>query len=637
MKHVIIGTAGHVDHGKTSLILALTGTNTDRLKEEQERGMTIDIGFAALKLPDGTVASIVDVPGHERFLKNMLAGASGVDVVLLVVAGDESVMPQTVEHLDILRLLDVRNGVVALTKSDLVDKEWADTVEDDIRDHLKDTFLSAAPIVRVSSVTGKGIEALKKALLSAVSRAEARNTAVPFRLPIDRIFTRPGFGTVVTGTLSSGTIRVGDALEIQPQNLASRVRGLQVHNQKVGEADAGCRVAVNLASIEPDAIERGAVIAAPGSLTATETFDAYVRLLPHAPRPLKDRTRVRIHTGTAEIIGRLRILDERNELVPGERCYVQFRAEQPFACLRGDRFVVRSYSPLQTIGGGVVLDSSPQRHRKADPAMLSALAARERGTPEDLIDTFLQNHPYSIAKKEVLSATGIPSQQAGPAISALTESGKVTALPADRLITSSALRAVTERAVNTLTAYHERYPLRPGMPKEEFRAALGRNVESRAMGSLCAQWLADDRVIVEGAVVRLAQFEVALSERQQALLLRIEEYYQHCGIAMPQLAEVVSAVNAPPDAVSALLRVGVERGRFHRLEDDQYYHADTIANFQAMVSAYIEEHGVITVSGFRDLTQSNRKFSMIVLEYFDQIRFTRRQGDDRVLVHQVHQ
>ncbi len=632
MKHVIIGTAGHVDHGKTSLIQALTGTNTDRLKEEQERGMTIDIGFAALKLPDGTVAGIVDVPGHERFLKNMLAGASGVDVVLLVVAADESVMPQTVEHLDILRILDVRNGVVAITKMDMVERDWADTVEEDVRDHLKDTFLANSPIIRVSSTTGKGIDALKKALLSAVSRAETRNASLPFRLPVDRVFTRPGFGTVVTGTLTCGLIRVGDSIEILPQAFTTRTRGLQVHNQKVTEAEAGSRVAVNLVGIEPEAIQRGSVLSAPGSMAATETFDATLRLLPHAPHPLKSRARVRVHVGTAEVIGRIRLLDDRTELAPGDQCFAQFRAEQPFACLRTDRFVIRSYSPLHTLGGGVILEVSPRRHRKADPAVLAGLAAKERGTPEDLVESLLQNHPLGLTRREIVAATGLPPTDAETAMGALVAGQKIVALGPERFIGSAAVRSITERTTITLEAYHERFPLRPGMPKEEFRTALGRNVEAKALGALYSHWLIDTMVVAEGATVRLGRFQVSLSDRQQALLSRLEEYYRACGMAMPTISEVVSAVSAPPDAVNALLRVGAERGLFHRIADDQYYHADTIAELKDVVAAYVRGHGSITVSAFRDLTSSNRKFSLIVLEYLDQIRFTRRQGDDRVLI-----
>ncbi len=637
MKHVIIGTAGHVDHGKSTLIQALTGTNPDRLKEEQERGMTIDLGFAALRLPDGTVAGIVDVPGHERFLKNMLAGAGGVDVVLLVVAADESVMPQTLEHLDILRLLDVRNGVIALTKSDLVDKEWSDAVEEDIHSHLKGTFLEDAPILRVSAVTGKGLDALKRALLSAVSRAEARNAALPFRLPIDRVFTRPGFGTVVTGTLVAGTLRVGDAVEIVPQGTTTRVRGLQVHGQKVAEAEAGSRVAVNIAGVETEAIERGAQLIAPGSLAPTPRFDALLRLLEHAPKPLPDRARVRVYLGTAEILGRIRLLDKRAELKPGERAYIQFQGETEFACARGDRFVVRSYSPMTTIGGGIVLDAAPSRHRKGDAATLAALEAKERGAPEDLVETALERSPAGLPRKELPAASSLTPADADKALSALTASGRVVGLTGDRLFHAAVLGPLTDRARAALEAYHARFPLRAGMPKEELRAALetgrSRDLLKGAFASLLAHWEAQGLVVVEGATIRLAGFQVQLNERQKALLERIEQVYREYDIAPPTIEEVSRAVKAPQDAINALLRVGVERGIFYRVQEGVYYHKDTVARLQQLVRDYIARHGSITVGAFRDLTESNRKFALLALEFFDQIRFTRRQGDERVLVH----
>jgi selenocysteine-specific elongation factor len=630
MKHVIIGTAGHVDHGKTTLIQTLTGTNPDRLKEEQERGMTIDIGFAALKLPDGTIAGIIDVPGHERFLKNMLAGVSGVDVVLLVIAADESVMPQTSEHLDILRLLDVQNGVVALTKCDLVDREWTDAVEEDIRDQLKGSFLEEAPILRVSATTGRGIDALRRALLSAVSRTEARNAALPFRLPIDRVFTRPGFGTVVTGTLVSGQLRIGDAVEIVPLRIATRVRGLQVHGQKVPDAQAGSRVAVNLAGVETEAIERGAQLAPPGSLPPTQTFDATLRLLPHIAKPLKDRSRVRIHLGTAELLGRVRLLEERTELEPGQRAYIQFRGEAEFVCMRGDRFVLRSYSPMHTLGGGIVLDPAPPRHRKANPEMLTALSAKERGTPEDLVETTLLRFPLGTANREIPGGSGLTGPEAESALATLVDSGKAIALTGDRTIHATLFHALADRIRISLEDYHKQFPLRAGMPKEELRAALGREVEPRAFASLLT-YLQAQLLTTEGPTVRLATFQVELNERQEALLQRIEQVYREYGIAIPAIEEVCREVKAPPDAVNALLRVGTDRGRFVRVADGLYYDSQTLSHLQQLIRDYVAEHGAITVAAFRDLTNSNRKFAMTALEYFDSIRFTRRQGDERML------
>lgn len=631
MKHVIIGTAGHVDHGKTSLIKALTGTDTDRLKEEQERGMTIDIGFAALRLPDGTVAGIVDVPGHERFLKNMLAGASGVDVILLVIAADESVMPQTREHLDILNLLDVKNGVVALTKMDMVDKEWTDAVEDDVRSQLQGTFLENAPILRVSSTTGKGIEALKKALLSAVSRAEARNASLPYRLPVDRVFTRPGFGTVVTGTLVAGTLRVGDPVQLVPQQITTRVRGLQVHGQKVTEALAGSRVAVNLAGVETQAIERGAQIAPPDALRPTLLFDAQIRLLHEIAHPLRDRDRVRIHIGTAEVLGRVRILDARNELAKGDTAYVQFRSETELACLRGDRFVIRSYSPMHTIGGGSVLDAAPARHRKADAKTLESLAAKERGTPEDVIETLLLRAPFGLLKKEVIAGAGVSASEVEAALEALYASGRATLLPHERLIEATLLRSHWERAVGALRTYHAQFPLRMGMPKEELRAAFGASADPRSFTPLLEHWGRTGKVVIEGATVRLPEFQITLNERQQSLLQRIEAFYIACDIAVPSFEDVSREVKAPPDAVTALVKVGTDQGRFIKVQDGLFYHKQTVDRLKQLVRDYVAAEGEITVAAFRDLTQSNRRFSLLALEYFDAIRFTQRDGDRRTL------
>lgn len=632
MKHVIIGTAGHVDHGKTSLIQALTGTNPDRLKEEQERGMTIDIGFASLRLPDGNTVGIVDVPGHERFLKNMLAGASGVDVVLLVIAADEGVMPQTEEHLAILRLLDVRIGVIALTKSDLVDKEWTDIVEEDVRARLKDTFLASAPIMRVSSTTGRGIDALKKALLAAVSRAEARNTALPFRLPIDRVFTRQGFGTVVTGTLVAGSLQIGDAVKVQPQGISARIRGLQMHGEKQTHVEAGSRVAVNLSGIEVAQIDRGAQLAAAESSLACMGFDAALRLLPGDYKLIKDRARVRVHIGTAEVIGRMRILDERTELAPGSRAYVQFRAEESLAALRSDRFVVRTYSPMHTIGGGIVLDTELQRYRKNDPVHLAALEYKERGSPSDLVQTKLDTAPLGISRKSLYQSVNMTQAEGENALNPLIANGSVVLLPGQRIISSLHYRTALDRLTSALEEFHRRYPLRTGMQKEELGAVLGKGVDLQAFGAVLAQAESEGRLATEGAKTRLANFKVTLNERQTTLLSRIEAYYTQCGIATPSMEEVSSHVQAPPDAVIALLKIGADSGRFCFVSDTVYYSKDTVDHVKEEVQQYIAQHGSIGVGELRDQLDSNRKDSMQILEYLDSIRFTVRRGDKRVLV-----
>lgn len=630
MKHVIIGTAGHVDHGKTTLIKALTGTDTDRLKEEQERGMTIDLGFAALTLPDGTPAGIVDVPGHERFLKNMLAGAGGVDVVLLVIAADESVMPQTKEHLDILRLLDVKNGVVALTKADMVDPEWLEVVEDDVRSQLKETFLEEAPIIRVNSLKGTGVPELKKALLAAVSRTEQKNAAIPFRLPVDRVFTRPGFGTVVTGTLVAGTMRVGDSVEVLPQRMSTRVRGLHSHGKKQEAVEAGTRVAVNLAGVETEELERGALLVSPGTLAPTQLFDATLRLLPDAPKGLTNRARVRVYLGTAEILGRVQLLGVE-DLQPGQRCYVQFRAEEPFACARGDRFVVRSYSPMHTIGGGVVLDAAPGRHRRMDPAVMSTLAAKERGTPDDLLETWLRAAPTGVMIRDAAKGAGLSETDMQNALKALLEQGEVVQLDRDRVIHRSALATATDRAMNALTAFHAANPLRPGMPKEELRGSVGRTVDPKAFAALVAYWQSEGRVTTDQTSVRKADFQVQLNPRQQALLDRVASLYREAKFNVPSVEEVAEEVGAPPDAISAMIRVGQDQGVFAKIAEGLYYHRDTVEDAKRIVLEQIGKTGSITVSQFRDISGSSRKYALPVMEYFDAVRFTRRRGDERIL------
>lgn len=631
MKHVIIGTAGHIDHGKTSLIQALTGTNTDRLKEEQDRGMTIDLGFAALKLPDGNLAGIVDVPGHERFLKNMLAGATGVDVVLLVIAADEGIMPQTLEHLEILRLLDLKNGVVALTKCDVANREWVDVVEEDIRARLKGTWLGSAPVIRVSSVTGLGMAALKKALLSAVSRVEARNSALPARLPVDRVFTRPGFGTIVTGTLVAGALQLGDPVEIVPQMLETRVRGLQVHNEKVQRAEAGSRVAVNIAGVGVGVIARGAQLTAPSSVSPTNTIDAQFVMAATDIPPLRNRARVRLHIGTDEIIGRLVILEDKKQLMPGDNSFVQFQGETMFAALRGDRLIFRLYSPMITVGGGQVLNSSPSRHKSGSVSLLQSLEAMLNGTPTDLVRTALSVAEYGRTLTELQSAAGIATGEVDEALRTLVATGEVVKFAKDRFASVTRTRTLLDRAITALQRYHDQFPLRSGMQKEELREMIARSADVRVFTALISLWEADGRVKTDSGLVRLTDFQVQLNDRQLGLLGRIEEYYVEKGIAVPTVQEVSLMVRAPADAVSALLKVGAERGNFHYVADGTYYAAATIESSKAILKQFLQSHDFITVGQFRDLTGSNRKFALQALEYLDTIRFTRRQGDNRTL------
>src|SRR5512145_72517 len=402
-EHVVVGTAGHIDHGKTSLVKALTGIDTDRLPEEKARGITIDLGFAFLEEPDGLTIEIVDVPGHERFIKNMLAGIGGIDLAMLVVAADEGVMPQTREHFAICSLLHIPRGLVVLTKTDMVEPDWIELVRDDVATLVRGTFLDGCPIVPVSSKTGEGIPELRAALRTLAAQVPSRGTDQLPRLPVDRVFTIKGFGTVVTGTLMAGRFNVDDRVEIYPRGLAAKVRGLQTHNRSVPEARAGQRTAINLQGIERAAVERGDVVGLAGTLVASGLVDGTLELLSDAPRPLKPRDRVRFHAGTSEIMARVLLLDT-GELSPGGRAFARFRLESPLVALPGDRYVIRSYSPMVTIGGGTLLDVAPPRFKRRTPALVAHLQLLERGTPDEIVEEHVRHVGAAGVRVAVLAA-----------------------------------------------------------------------------------------------------------------------------------------------------------------------------------------------------------------------------------------
>ncbi len=626
MKNIIVGTAGHVDHGKTTLIHALTGVNTDRLREEQERGMTIDLGFASLVLPNGQRIGIVDVPGHERFLKNMLAGAGGVDVALMVIAADESVMPQTSEHLEILQLLEVKRGVIALTKADVVDAEWLAVVEDDIRSALKDTFLADAPMIPVSGITREGIPELIDALQTACLSVEARDATGPFRIPVDRVFTLTGFGTVITGTLVSGTIKVGDPVEVMPSGLESRARQIQVHGAKVDRAEAGTRVAVNLAGLEVADLARGDVIASPGTLKASTTLDARLTLLANAPHPLKNRARVRFHTGTAEILGRLTLLD-RDELKPGDQTYAQFRAESPTAVSRGDRFVIRSYSPMVTIGGGVIVDPAARKHRRFDAGAIESLETASKGTPEEMLDQMLRQAASGIAPQELLKKAEMPEPEA--VLQSLREAGRVVELEG-RVMHASVAAAFASGIRDALAGFHAKHPLKPGMPREELRGTAGKGLENKVFAALLAYLQAEGEIAVSDTLVRLPDFEPTLTARQQSALDSLARTLLDAGLNVPDADEFLRTTGLPQQEAKEILELLVHRGEAVKIAEGMFLHTSTVTEAESAVRDFLEENGRITVSQFRDLTGTSRKYAVPLLEYFDSKRITRRVGDERV-------
>ncbi len=596
--------------------------------------MTIDLGFAQYLLPDGSAVGIVDVPGHERFIKNMLAGAGGVDVALVVIAADEGVMPQTREHIAILSLLEVKEGVIALTKCDLVEEGWLHLVEEDIHRQLDSTFLVGAPIIRVSAVTGAGMTELSTALTEAVKRATPHNAAKPFRIPVDRVFSRPGFGAVITGTLIEGTIRVGDTATLVPAGLTARVRGLQIFNRPYDMVEAGNRVAVNLAGVEADQLDRGCMLASPGSVSPVRNADIRLTLLPDAP-PLKDGMRICLYLGSAEVIGRVHLLST-GSLPPGNSGYVQFRAESSFAALVYDRFILRAYSPRQTIGGGIVLDCDPPRHRRDDSTVLSSLAARERGTRQDRIIAVLQSHPNGAPVPLLISKTGLSDAEIREALNGLLKHGTITELSSDHWILTAALEDWWIKAKARLEEYHRRYSLRPGMPREEFRSLIGRGHDPRITNRLLDLW-AESRIHLTESTVSLTDFKVQLTSGQQErfdCLIHLARESGYGGIAVEELP---SRLNCNAEEAGDLLRLANESKVLARLATGLYVHNGWIAQAESHIRKLAADSGRVTLAQFRDACGIGRRVALLWLEYFDTAGLTKRVGDARIITKKVEE
>src|SRR5437773_652858 len=551
MKNIIVGTAGHIDHGKSTLVHALTGIDPDRLKEEKERGITIDIGFAHLALGPELTLGIVDVPGHERFVKNMLAGVGGIDLVMLVIAADEGVMPQTREHLAICSLLHIKGGLVVLTKTDLVEPDWFELVKDDVETLVRSTFLEGAPILAVSAKTGDGLAELRAALRRLAEAVEPRDLDQPPRLPIDRVFTVRGFGTVVTGTLTAGRLAVDDRVQVYPKGVEAKIRGLQAHGHPVTEAFAGQRTAINLQGVERAAVERGDVVGLAGTLVASSLVDGTLELLADAPRPVRSRTRVRFHVGTSEIMARVLLLDTA-ELEPGQTAAARFRLEAPRVALPGDRFVVRSDSPMVTIGGGTILDVDPPRFKGKAPTLAAHLGLLQTGSPEDIVE----EHVRHVGGSGTRLATLLGRVPFGPEklrglLERLVAQGRVLVVDREWYLhpeSSARLRAL---ALAALEAYHRANPLKPGMSREELRVRAG-GADERVFATLLTALETEGVVASDRDKVRRASHQVRLTPEQQRVVDRIEQ-------------EFLQAAASPPSPEEALGRAGVSGGDEHEL------------------------------------------------------------------------
>ncbi len=638
----VIGTAGHVDHGKSTLVRALTGIDPDRLKEEKEREMTIDLGFAWLTLPSGERVGIVDVPGHKDFIKNMLAGVGGIDAALFVVAADEGVMPQTREHLAILDLLQVRGGVVALTKVDAVaDEDWLDLVEADLLDVLEGTALAGATIVRCSARTGQGLAELVAELDRSLATIVPRRDVGRPRLPVDRVFTISGFGTVVTGTLSDGTLTVGQEVEIQPSGLKARIRGLQSHKEKIETAVPGSRVAINLTGVSTDQVQRGDVVTTPGWLRPTTLVDCYLRYLADAPAPLKHNALVDLFCGAAETPTWVRLLD-KEVLAPGDEGWVQLRLARPVPLVKGDRFIIRQPSPSVTIGGGKVINPFPgRRYRRFRAEVIERLQTLAHGTPAEILLQDLERQQPCEAR-DLLGRSSLAREQARDLLRSLVSEGHILALDSGLsaatppsavpdscfLITRSGWGALRERIGALLGEYHRQFPLRAGMPREEVKSRLARhipNLSPRLFNEIVARAVADGWLAEAGNALRLASHQASFTPKQQQEVDDLLSTFRQNPYSTPSVAQCEAQVG--PDVLNALL----EQGVLVKLNEDVILLAETYEEMRDRVMAYLQEHGRITIAQIRDLFNTSRKYALALAGYLDEKRITRRVGDDRVL------
>jgi selenocysteine-specific elongation factor len=633
IKHVIVGTAGHIDHGKSSLVEALTGTNPDRLEEEKRRGITLDLGFAFLTL-EGVRLGLVDVPGHERFVRNMLAGAGGIDLVLLVIAADEGIKPQTREHFEICRLLGIPRGIIAITKSDLVDTDSLGLVRMEIEEFVRGSFLEGAPILPVSARSGAGLEELKDVLRRAAQAVAAKDGTQHFRLPIDRSFAMKGFGTVVTGTLISGAVKVEDEVELYPARKRLRVRGLHSGGKQIERAVAGQRTAVNLAGIEHEEITRGMVLAPAGLFEATQRVDARVTLLGSAP-PLRHRARVHFHQGTAEAIAEVILLHEGGgELAAGGSAFAQLRLDKPLLLLPGDRFILRRFSPLVTIGGGTVLDARAPRHKRKDAAVAPFLGVLERGKREEILGALVEATPRGLTLAELLARTGWIESETRATAEKLAAAKRVRMLGSAPIVVAPA-QAVTDSAAairKAVETFHRANPLLPGIPKQELRGKAGRasaDIFEAALGDLVAA----RALATAGDLVSQAGREITLSTEETRAKELIEREFESARLTVPGFASVLAKL--PVDAARAqkILQILLREKVLVKISSDLVFHRNTLLKLREMLTKYRKERGArLPITVFKELTGITRKYAIPLLEHLDREQVTRRAGDERVIL-----
>lgn len=626
MKNVIIGTAGHIDHGKTTLIKALTGRETDTLAEEKKRGISINLGFTYFDLPSNKRAGIVDVPGHEKFIKNMLAGASGLDMVLLVVAADEGVMPQTIEHMDILTFLNIKKGMIVLTKSDTVDEDFIELVKEDVREKVKGTFLEDAEIIEVDSISRRGMDELITKIDKMTDEIEDKNLNAPARLNIDRVFSIKGFGTVVTGTLIEGKINVDDDLVIYPKELKAKIRSIQVHGESVETAYAGQRTAINISNVKVEEVNRGDVLASEHSLEEAMMLDVRLSIVKHTDLGLKHWDRLRLYHGTREILCRAVPL-EVEEINPGESGLVQLRLEESIVAKKGDKFVVRRYSPMETIGGGIVIDTNPKKHKRFDKAIIDALKVKEKGELSAILKEYLKNNSRNYPNiKEIMSYSGESEENVKKALNKLLDEKSVVCVN-NMYMHINQYNLLKENTENELKTYHKKFRLRKGMLKEEVRSKIESKFKTREFDILLDMFINDDIVKVEDNIVSLKDFKVVLNEKQLKIKNEIEKTLNLAGLNnIYTIEDITNNKKEYEEVLESLIGNTV-----CRLEDSYIMSTKVYNDAKDRLVKYLKENNEITLGDYRDLVNSSRKNCMIILEDFDRNRITKRIENKRVL------
>jgi len=632
-KQIILGTAGHIDHGKTSLIKAATGIDTDRLKEEKLRGITIELGFAFLKLPSGQQLGIVDVPGHEKFVKNMVAGATGIDLVAMVIAADEGVMPQTREHMEICSLLGIEHGVIVLTKIDMVDADWLELVVEDIRDYMRGSFLEDAPILQVSSTSGEGVSEFTDELDKICADIPQRPSGDLFRLPIDRVFTMKGFGTVITGTLISGRVKTGDTIALYPSGTASKVRGIQVHNQSVETAEAGMRTAINFQGLDRASANRGDIVSVPGVLRNSYMLDVSLHFLAGNRRPMKNRARIRFHSGTSEVLGRVVLLDSE-DMQPGETSVAQLRLDAPASLVRDDRFVIRSYSPIRTIAGGRILDPIPVKHKRFRKEIVEGLKSLGDGTPEAILAFQIEAAQYAgVSFSDLRIMANVSEKGLNRMMQDLLS--KQTAIQVDKdnriYIHGRALDQLKADILGHLNTYHKANPLKSGMRKEELRSKLPSSMNPKLFTLATNQMIKEKQALIEDELIRSTDHRISLGLDQEDVRDRILTAYRESGLQPPYFKALSQTIDIEMDQARDVLHLLMEGGLVVRVKDDLYFDAGAIADLENELTDFLQKNGEISTPQFKEMTGASRKYVIPLIEYFDDQRVTIRIGDIRKL------